>query len=68
VRPRQLVDHLDADQGGVHVHHDQALCLRPEQRLALERAVEGALSRRLQERALERSVLAGSEMGELPRR
>ncbi len=51
VRPRQLVDHLDADERRVHVHHDQPLAAA-QQRLALQGAVERSLARRRQECAL----------------
>ncbi len=53
VRARQLVDDLDADERGVHVHHHQPLAA-PVEALALQRHVEGAGGHgQLQQRALE---------------
>ena len=43
VRAGQLVDHLDADEGGIHVHDDQPLA-PAEQRFPLQRAVETRLA------------------------
>src|SRR5262249_23701953 len=55
--PRQLVDHLDTDQGGIHVHHHEALGATVKS-FTLEANVERPSLSDLEERTLQNLGIA----------